>query len=151
MDSNDAWADFEVRSWLLFVPPLALNPSQNLRHTVNHNTVDKLKQILTGFNEQCKTSIPKSGKKQDLITRIIDQMATWRRENNVERWTTAQAILRSVRYSGMYVSCHASDIFCSSGFFFLLCMVFMIYSICQIFNEGARYVWPATRAIYASI
>ncbi|KAI6162143.1 hypothetical protein EDD17DRAFT_592712 [Pisolithus thermaeus] len=86
MAANDSWADFE-----------------NLRHTVKHNTVDKLKQILSGFNEQCNTSFHKSGKKQDLIDRVVFQMDTWRRENNVDKWTKAHAVLNQVRRTGMYV------------------------------------------------
>ncbi|KAH0838266.1 miz zinc finger protein [Lanmaoa asiatica] len=85
MAANNAWTDFE-----------------NLRHTVKHNTVDKLKQILTGFNDQCQTVFVKSGKKQDLIDRIVHQMDAWRQSNNIEKWTKAQAILYQVRTSGMY-------------------------------------------------
>lgn len=85
MAANDSWADFE-----------------NLRHTVKHNTVDKLKQILSGFNEQCNTSFHKSGKKQDLIDRVVFQMDTWRRENNVDKWTKAHAVLNQVRRTGTY-------------------------------------------------
>ncbi|KAI6008232.1 PINIT domain-containing protein [Pisolithus orientalis] len=85
MAANDSWADFE-----------------NLRHTVKHNTVDKLKQVLTGFNEQCNTSFHKSGKKQDLIDRIVLQMDSWRQANNVDKWTKAQAVLSQVRNTGVY-------------------------------------------------
>ncbi|KIJ21803.1 hypothetical protein PAXINDRAFT_165186 [Paxillus involutus ATCC 200175] len=85
MAANNAWADFE-----------------HLRHTVKHNTVDKLKQILTGFNDQCHTVFAKSGKKQELIDRIVHQMDAWRQSNNVEKWTKAQAILYQVRISGVY-------------------------------------------------
>ncbi|KIJ68507.1 hypothetical protein HYDPIDRAFT_146698 [Hydnomerulius pinastri MD-312] len=85
MAANDTWADFD-----------------NLRHTVRHNTVDKLKQILTGFNDQCQTVFHKSGKKQDLIDRIVGQMEAWRQANNVDKWTKAQAILYQVRNNGMY-------------------------------------------------
>ncbi|KAG8219763.1 E3 SUMO-protein ligase [Butyriboletus roseoflavus] len=85
MAANNAWTDFE-----------------NLRHTVKHNTVDKLKQILAGFNDQCHTVFVKSGKKQDLIDRIVHQMDAWRQSNNIEKWTKAQAILYQVRTSGMY-------------------------------------------------
>lgn len=85
MAANDSWTDFE-----------------NLRHTVKHNTVDKLKQILTGFNEQCNTSFHKSGKKQDLIDRVVLQMDIWRRENNVDKWTKAHAVLNQVRRTGIY-------------------------------------------------
>ncbi|KAH7925216.1 hypothetical protein BV22DRAFT_1034323 [Leucogyrophana mollusca] len=85
MAANDPWSEFE-----------------NLRHTVRGNTVDKLKQILTGFNEQCLTLFHKSGKKQDLIDRIMSQLELWRQANNVDKWTKAQAVLHQVRTSGIY-------------------------------------------------
>ncbi|KAG9314317.1 putative E3 SUMO-protein ligase [Chiua virens] len=85
MATNSTWSDFD-----------------NLRHTVKHNTVDKLKQILTGFNDQCQTVFVKSGKKQELIDRIVNQMDDWRQSNNVEKWIKAQAILQQVRTSGVY-------------------------------------------------
>jgi hypothetical protein len=74
---------------------------QNLRHTVKHNTVDKLKQILTGFNEECSTVFHKSGRKQDLIERIVQQLENWRQANNIDKWTKAKAILYQVRSTGM--------------------------------------------------
>ncbi|KAG1784012.1 PINIT domain-containing protein [Suillus placidus] len=87
MAANDSWSDFE-----------------NLRHTVKHNTVDKLKQILTGFNEECNTVFHKSGKKQDLIERIVQQLESWRQANNIDKWTKAKVILYQVRNTGMYTS-----------------------------------------------
>lgn len=87
MASNDSWSDFE-----------------NLRHTVKHNTVDKLKQILAGFNEECNTVFHKSGKKQDLIERIVQQLESWRQANNIDKWTKAKVILYQVRNTGMYTS-----------------------------------------------
>ncbi|KAJ8595930.1 hypothetical protein M405DRAFT_720521, partial [Rhizopogon salebrosus TDB-379] len=85
MSTTDSWSDFE-----------------NLRHTVKHNTVDKLKQILTGFNEECSTVFHKSGRKQDLIERIVQQLENWRQANNIDKWTKAKAILYQVRSTGMY-------------------------------------------------
>lgn len=87
MAANDSWSDFE-----------------NLRHTVKHNTVDKLKQILTGFNEECNTVFHKSGKKQDLIERIVHQLEAWRQANNIDKWTKAKVILYQVRNTGVYTS-----------------------------------------------
>ncbi|OAX44238.1 hypothetical protein K503DRAFT_846682 [Rhizopogon vinicolor AM-OR11-026] len=87
MSVTDCWSDFE-----------------NLRHTVKHNTVDKLKQILSGFNEECNTVFHKSGKKQDLIERIVVQLETWRQANNIDKWSKAKAILYQVRNTGIYTS-----------------------------------------------
>ncbi|EGO04293.1 hypothetical protein SERLA73DRAFT_157646 [Serpula lacrymans var. lacrymans S7.3] len=81
----DCWADFE-----------------NFRHNVKQNTVDRLKQILVGFNEECFTIFSKSGKKQELIDRITTQLDIWRQANNADRWTKAKAVLLQVRSTGVY-------------------------------------------------
>ncbi|KAH9950402.1 hypothetical protein B0H21DRAFT_723283 [Amylocystis lapponica] len=85
MASSNVWADFET-----------------LRHNVKLNTVDRLKQILTGFNDDCQSNLTKSGKKQELIDRITREMDSWRRTNNTERWTKGKAILNQVRLTGQY-------------------------------------------------
>ncbi|GJE87674.1 E3 SUMO-protein ligase [Phanerochaete sordida] len=76
MSSTDVWAEFDT-----------------VRHNVKHNTVDRLKQIILSFNEQCGTSFTKSGKKQELIDRITRELDLWRRANNVDRWMKAKTIL----------------------------------------------------------
>lgn len=63
--------------------------------------MDKLKQILSGLNEECNTVFLKSGKKQDLIERIVLQLEAWRQANNIDKWTKAKAILYQVRNTGM--------------------------------------------------
>ena len=70
MASADAWADFEVslslgpvhrsigrgsRSFLPLHFPAV--PHQALKHNVRYNTVDRLKNILSSFNDQCHTNI----------------------------------------------------------------------------------------------
>ncbi|PSS37690.1 hypothetical protein PHLCEN_2v514 [Hermanssonia centrifuga] len=85
MASADIWADFE-----------------KIRHTVKLNTVDRLKHILSGFNEQCGSNLTKSGKKQELIDRILRELDSWRQTNNSERWLKAKNILNTVRISGIY-------------------------------------------------
>ncbi|KAH8100657.1 PINIT domain-containing protein [Cristinia sonorae] len=85
MASIDVWSDYE-----------------SLRHNVKQNTVDRLKQILTGFNEECGTNCIKSGKKQDLIDRVIREMEAWRRTNATDKWTKARNILNTVRSYGTY-------------------------------------------------
>jgi E3 SUMO-protein ligase PIAS1 len=102
MASTDVWSDFEV--WIHAISTLIttnLLDHQTLRHNIRHNTVDKLKHIVTGLNDECGTILFKSGKKQDLIDRIIVQLDLWRNANNVERWVKAKAVLYLVRNSGM--------------------------------------------------
>ena len=110
MASADAWADFEVslslgpvhrsigrgsRSFLPLHFPAV--PHQALKHNVRYNTVDRLKNILSSFNDQCHTNFTKSGKKQDLIERITRELDLWRATGNVERWTRAKEILKRDR------------------------------------------------------
>jgi E3 SUMO-protein ligase PIAS1 len=63
--------------------------------------VDRLKQILTGFNDECATSFFKSGKKQELIDRIVTQLELWRQTNNTDKWVRAKAVLHQVRTAGV--------------------------------------------------
>jgi E3 SUMO-protein ligase PIAS1 len=44
--------------------------------------------------------MPKSGKKQELIERIVDVLDQWRRGNNEDRWAKARAIVAQVRNTG---------------------------------------------------
>lgn len=78
-----------------------MQPGQTLRHNIKHNTVDRLKQILTGFNEECNTVFFKSGKKQEIIDRIVNQLDLWRQANCADKWLKAKAVLYQVRNSGM--------------------------------------------------
>ena len=63
-----------------------------------------------GFNEECSTVFFKSGKKQEIIDRIVAQLDAWRISHNLEKWTKAKAVLYQVRNSGMWVG-HFDD-FC---------------------------------------
>ncbi|OSD03150.1 hypothetical protein PYCCODRAFT_1434570 [Trametes coccinea BRFM310] len=85
MATQDAWADFET-----------------LRHNLKSNKVEQLKQILTGFNEECFTNLTKTGKKQDLIDKITRELDNWRRSSSVEQWQKAKAIMQRVRQTGYY-------------------------------------------------
>ncbi|KIP11381.1 hypothetical protein PHLGIDRAFT_114515 [Phlebiopsis gigantea 11061_1 CR5-6] len=85
MSNADIWADFDT-----------------IRHNVKHNTVDRLKQIILSFNEQCNTSFTRAGKKQELIDRITRELDLWRRTNSSDRWLKAKTILSTVRASTMY-------------------------------------------------
>ncbi|KAF5385421.1 hypothetical protein D9757_005325 [Collybiopsis confluens] len=91
MAANDVWTDFEV-----------------LRHNVKLHTVDRLKQILGGFNDECGTHFSKSGRKQDIIDRIVHTIDSWKQSNAVEKWLKAKAILYQVRNSGIYTPSRSS-------------------------------------------
>ncbi|KAI0361523.1 hypothetical protein OH77DRAFT_1585612 [Trametes cingulata] len=77
MANQDAWADFET-----------------LRHNLKSNKVEQLKHILSGFNEECNTNLTKTGKKQDLIDKITRELDQWRRNDSVEFWLRAKAIMQ---------------------------------------------------------
>ena len=64
------------------------------------NKVEQLKQILTGFNDECYTNLTKTGKKQDLIDKITRELDNWRRSLSVEQWQKAKAIMQRVRQTG---------------------------------------------------
>ncbi|KAG5724654.1 E3 SUMO-protein ligase pli1 [Termitomyces sp. T112] len=85
MSSTGVWSDFDA-----------------IRHTVKNNTVDRLKQILGGFNEECLTHLVKTGKKQEVIDRIVSTLDDWRAQNMEDRWLKAKAIIAQVRNTGIY-------------------------------------------------
>ncbi|KAI0778270.1 PINIT domain-containing protein [Trametes elegans] len=94
MATQDAWADFET-----------------LRHNLKSNKVEQLKQILTGFNDECHTNLTKTGKKQDLIDKITRELDGWRRSNSVEQWQRAKAIMQRVRQTGYYTRTNGESSF----------------------------------------
>lgn len=73
---------------------------QQIRHSIKNNTVDKLKQILTGLNDECGMHLAKSGKKQELIDRIVETLDQSRRTNNEDRYTRSKAVVYQVRNTG---------------------------------------------------
>ncbi|TFK57063.1 hypothetical protein OE88DRAFT_1744009 [Heliocybe sulcata] len=89
--SQDPWCEFD-----------------SLRHNVKQNTVDRLKHIISGLNEECSTLISKSGKKQELIDRIVRQLDSWKQANNAALWSRARAVLHKVRTSGVWTSSKSS-------------------------------------------
>ncbi|KAG6912006.1 hypothetical protein DXG01_000254 [Tephrocybe rancida] len=80
---------------------------QAIRHTVKNNTVDRLKQILSGLNEECATHLPKTGKKQEVIDRIVLTLDHWRAQNLEDRWVKAKTIIAQVRSNGVYTPSRA--------------------------------------------
>ena len=101
MSSTGAWSDFDVRFLLYNVILAFIVDLQTIRHTVKNNTVDRLKQILGGFNEECSTHLVKTGKKQEVIDRIVSTLDDWRAQNLEDRWLKAKAIIAQVRSNGM--------------------------------------------------
>jgi E3 SUMO-protein ligase PIAS1 len=45
--------------------------------------------------------LSKSGKKQDLIDRILNSLNEWRASSNIDKWNKARSVLYQVRNSGM--------------------------------------------------
>jgi len=74
---------------------------QQIRHNIKNNTVDRLKQILSGLNEECSTHFSKSGKKQDIIDRISVTLDSWHAGNAEDKFLKAKAIIYQVRNTGM--------------------------------------------------
>ncbi|EIM92535.1 uncharacterized protein STEHIDRAFT_136385 [Stereum hirsutum FP-91666 SS1] len=85
MATVDTWDDFET-----------------LKQGIRHNTVDRLKHIVAGFNEENFTMLSKTGKKQDLIERITGCMDLWKANRDVDKWTKARGVLYQVRNAGQY-------------------------------------------------
>ncbi|KAF7339508.1 hypothetical protein MSAN_02165200 [Mycena sanguinolenta] len=91
--AGDVWSDFDT-----------------IRHNIKLNTVDKLKQILSGLNNECGTSFSKSGKKQEIIDRIIRTLDLWRASSMAEKWVKAKAVITQVRYSGIYTNSNSTPL-----------------------------------------
>jgi E3 SUMO-protein ligase PIAS1 len=62
--------------------------------------VAKLQSIISGWADQCRISIPKSGKKADLIDRMTRAMNDWRENNQFDKWLRAKAVIDQVRETG---------------------------------------------------
>ncbi|KAJ7103581.1 PINIT domain-containing protein [Mycena belliarum] len=93
MASNDVWSEFDT-----------------IKHNIKYNTVDKLKQILAGLNDECGTQFSKSGKKQEIIDRIVSTLDGWRIGSMSEKWIKAKSIINQVRYSGMYTNTNPTPV-----------------------------------------
>ena len=106
MASQDVWADFEVRFFRSLsitravVLKACADRQQTLRHNLRYYKVDHLKQIVVGFNEECSSNLTKSGKKQDLIDRIHNELQDWKKRGLVDRWMKGKAIAYRVRQTG---------------------------------------------------
>ncbi|KAJ3563440.1 hypothetical protein NP233_g8938 [Leucocoprinus birnbaumii] len=89
MASTDSWSDFDA-----------------IRHNIKHNTVERLKNILSAFNEECGTHHARSGKKQDLIDRVTSSLDQWYHIKAEDKWLKAKNIIAHVR-NGTYSSAHS--------------------------------------------
>ncbi|KAF7320372.1 MIZ zinc finger protein [Mycena kentingensis (nom. inval.)] len=87
MAATDPWTDFEA-----------------IRNTVSLNTVDRLKQIVAGFNDTCQVHLSKTGNKHILIQRIVAALDGMRASRSADRWLKAKAIVQTVRMTGLYSS-----------------------------------------------
>ncbi|KAI0082296.1 hypothetical protein K474DRAFT_1703299 [Panus rudis PR-1116 ss-1] len=87
MSTADPWSDFAT-----------------VRHNVKQNTVERLKRILDSWNSHCGTNLTKTGKKQEIIQRIVTQLDYWRNTNNVDVWLRAKAALDQARSANGYTA-----------------------------------------------
>lgn len=69
-----------------------------------NNTIDKLKRIIDGINDECHSirPIPKHGKKQDLIDRICNEMNDWHAKRSTENYAHVKEVIVQVRDTGRY-------------------------------------------------
>lgn len=102
MATADPWLEFDVSSFTPQFSRALTEPSpKQIRHNIKNNTVDRLKQILSGLNDECGTHFSKSGKKQDIIDRIVATLDTWRAANMEDKWIKAKGVVYQVRNHGM--------------------------------------------------
>ncbi|KAF8641059.1 hypothetical protein AX17_000703 [Amanita inopinata Kibby_2008] len=87
MASSDVWSDYE-----------------QIRHSIRMNTVDKLKQMIHGLNEECRQQLAKSGKKQEIIDRIVNLLDSWRSSRMEDQYIKARNVIMQVRSKGFYNS-----------------------------------------------
>ncbi|KAJ7615515.1 PINIT domain-containing protein [Roridomyces roridus] len=60
-------------------------------------TVVGLKDIISGINTACRTSMSKSGRKQELIDRLRDTFAFWRTSDTGNNWRIAKTIIEQAQ------------------------------------------------------
>lgn len=77
-----------------------LRANQAEKNLLRLNTVAKLQTIINGWSAQCRVMLTKSGKKQDLIDRMMRQLDQWKEQNNVDKWLKAKAVLDQVKETG---------------------------------------------------
>ena len=65
------------------------------------NTVDKLKHIIQGINEECHQQLAKSGKKQDIIERIEAFLDSVYTRGATDQYTKVKDVMLQVRTKGL--------------------------------------------------
>ena len=61
----------------------------SLKSRIHGYTVDRLKGIIQGINDTCGGSLSRTGKKQDLVSKIVALFSTW--EGNADSVSLVRA------------------------------------------------------------
>ncbi|KAH8835711.1 PINIT domain-containing protein [Flagelloscypha sp. PMI_526] len=81
---------------------------EGIRSLIPVFTVERLKHVMQGLNDECHARLSKTGKKQELIDRIQSQMADWRNRNATAAWASAKTVINHVRQHGSWTNNRAS-------------------------------------------
>ncbi|KZO98380.1 hypothetical protein CALVIDRAFT_535464 [Calocera viscosa TUFC12733] len=81
---------------------------QQQKQRVAALTVDRLKQLIHRLNDECSLSLLRTGKKQELVTRIQDAMDGWYQRQDARAYRHARDIMGDVSNSGNSVSRRSS-------------------------------------------
>ena len=60
-----------------------------------------MKQIILGLSDECGVHLQKTGKKQELIDRILAVLDNWKVHKTADKWVKAKQILTSVSTRGV--------------------------------------------------
>lgn len=71
------------------------HPLQSVLANLRHNTVLQLQQIIKGLSENGIASLTKTGRKQELIDRIMAVVQDIQRDGRLDKWQKARNILTS--------------------------------------------------------
>lgn len=95
----EGWGDLEVsrntqddQENLILMYGLAL---QSVLANLRHNTVLQLQQIIKGLSENGVASLTKTGRKQELIDKIVAVIQDIQRDGRLDKWQKARNILTS--------------------------------------------------------
>ncbi|EJU01896.1 hypothetical protein DACRYDRAFT_79580 [Dacryopinax primogenitus] len=87
VESQSDWTDF-----------------QQQRQRVSGLTVDRLKQLIHRLNDECNLTLLRTGKKQELVTRVQDAMDGWYQRQDSRAYRHARDVLTDLSSSGNSVS-----------------------------------------------
>lgn len=68
---------------------------QSVLANLRHNTVLQLQQIIKGLSENGVASLTKTGRKQELIDKIVAVVQDIQRDGRLDKWQKARNILTS--------------------------------------------------------